>query len=210
MPYTMPLTCDPFDPLTFSPLTFTVNNDELKAIEEVPDMATTNSLNITIPANSICSSHIAYASKGACSYEPAYTDLVINSLDAQLKKTDEPKKTDKSDKKETPNVYRPIAEKIIFNDPVTVVFWTDKTKTIVRKSDNDPYDKYMAFCAALAKKVYENNTQIHKIIESGIDQKEKDRAKAKKEAAKKKGTSEKEPVKTGKKVVRKRASTKTV
>lgn len=207
----MPLSLDPFDPLTFNPLTFNVNNYELKAIEEASDMTTTNSLNITIPADSVCSGSITYANKGT-SKETSYYDtinpkLVINhftDIDSQ------PKKTDESDKKETPDVYHPIPDKIIFNDPVTVVFWTDKTKTIVRKSANDPYDKYMAFCAALAKKVYENNTQIHKIIESGIDQKEKDRAKAKKEAAKKKGASEKEPVKTGKKVVRKRSNTKTV
>lgn len=209
----MPLSLDPFDPLTFSPLTFNVNNYDLKAIEEVSDMVTTNSLNITIPADSVCTGSITYANKGTSCYEPINPKLVTNhftDIDAQSKKTDE------SDKKETPDVYHPIPDKIIFNDPVTVVFWTDKTKTIVRKSDNDPYDKYMAFCAALAKKVYENNTKIHKIIESGIDQKEKDRIKAEKlmtdvhsVLTRKKSTSEKEPVKTGKKVVRKRVSAKT-
>ena len=58
-----------------------------------------------------------------------------------------------------------IPKKIIQNGPVTVVFWTDGTKTIVRKSENATDDPYNAFCAALAKKMYGNNTRVKKLIE---------------------------------------------
>lgn len=59
---------------------------------------------------------------------------------------------------------------IIYNHPATIVFWKDGTKTVVKCSDNDPYIRYNAFCAALAKKIYGNNSQVNKIVASGIDQ----------------------------------------
>lgn len=45
-----------------------------------------------------------------------------------------------------------------------VVVWKDKSKTIVRLSPNDPDDIYMAFTAALAKKIFSTNSHIKKII----------------------------------------------
>ena len=55
-------------------------------------------------------------------------------------------------------------EKIIFGRPVTVVFWADGTKTVVKCEKNTEWNAYSAFCAALAKKVYGNNTKIMKIV----------------------------------------------
>ena len=63
---------------------------------------------------------------------------------------------------------------IIYNDPATIVFWNDGTKTVVKKSEGEPYNKYNAFCAALAKKVLGNNSIVNKIVKSGFDQKEKE------------------------------------
>lgn len=64
-------------------------------------------------------------------------------------------------------------KKVIFNGPATVVFWKDGTKTVVKCSDNDVPNPYNAFCAALAKKIFGNNSIIHKIVESGENQEEK-------------------------------------
>lgn len=74
--------------------------------------------------------------------------------------------------------------KIIFNDPVSVVFWQDGTKTIVRRTKGEKFNKYTAFTAALAKKIFGNNTRVNAIVKSGIDQKEKDAAKKAKMAKK--------------------------
>lgn len=59
-------------------------------------------------------------------------------------------------------------KQILQNGPVTIVFWKDGTKTIVRKSENSADDPYSAFCAALAKKIYGNNSRVKKILEKKI------------------------------------------
>ena len=70
----------------------------------------------------------------------------------------------KEDKKP---VKKPLAPtKIIHSGPCTIVFWNDDTKTIVRCSDNDTYDQYAAFCAALAKKMFNTNSHLKKLIRS--------------------------------------------
>lgn len=75
-------------------------------------------------------------------------------------------------KKPHPNKIIPV--RIIYNDPVTIVFWDDDTKTIVKRAKGEKFNKYNAFCAALAKKIYENNSQVRKIVKSGEEQIKKD------------------------------------
>lgn len=46
-----------------------------------------------------------------------------------------------------------------------IVFWSDDTKTIVKRSEDTEDDIYGAFTAALAIKVYGTNSQVHRIID---------------------------------------------
>lgn len=46
-----------------------------------------------------------------------------------------------------------------------IVFWSDDTKTIVKRSDDTDDDIYGAFTAALAIKVYGSNSQVNRIID---------------------------------------------
>ena len=55
-------------------------------------------------------------------------------------------------------------ERIIHSGPATIVFWNDKTKTVVKCSKNDIYDEYEAFCAALAIKMFGSNSHLKKMI----------------------------------------------
>ena len=55
-------------------------------------------------------------------------------------------------------------KKIIHNGLCTIVFWMDNTKTIVKLKDGDQYDPHAAFCIAVAKKAYGNNSKISKIV----------------------------------------------
>jgi len=55
-------------------------------------------------------------------------------------------------------------ERIVHSGPATIVFWNDKTKTIVKCSENDIYDEYEAFCAALAIKMFGSNSHLKKMI----------------------------------------------
>ena len=54
--------------------------------------------------------------------------------------------------------------KIIYNGVATVVFWEDGTKTVVKRAKGTKDDKYNAFCAALAKKVYGTNSRLKNCI----------------------------------------------
>lgn len=62
--------------------------------------------------------------------------------------------------------------RIIVNGPATIVFWEDGTKTVVKCIDGEPWDIYHAFTAALAKKVYGNNSRIHKILKTKVEYQE--------------------------------------
>ena len=62
--------------------------------------------------------------------------------------------------------------RIIRNGNATIVMWADGTKTVVKKSADDPEDDYAAFTAALAKKVYRNNSHFKKMLkERNVEQK---------------------------------------
>lgn len=50
-------------------------------------------------------------------------------------------------------------EKVIFNDPATIVFWSDGTKTIVKKQKEDKkkkFDKEKGLAMAISKKFFGN------------------------------------------------------
>lgn len=64
------------------------------------------------------------------------------------------------------NVIRDDAiRQIIFSGPKTILIWSDGSKTIVSCGENDTYDRYAGFCAAVAKKMFGSTSQIKKIIE---------------------------------------------
>lgn len=62
-----------------------------------------------------------------------------------------------------PKIDAKCVKKVIFNDPVTVVIWSDDTKTIVRCIEGQPYEPYAGFCAAVVKKLFGSTTRAKKI-----------------------------------------------
>ena len=60
---------------------------------------------------------------------------------------------------------------ITFKGNVTIVWWKDGTKTVVRLAEGEPYSKFHAFCAAVAKKLFGSASKIQKQIdEHDVDQ----------------------------------------
>lgn len=55
-------------------------------------------------------------------------------------------------------------KKIIRNGPATIVFWNNGKKTVVMKADGDADNEYNAFCAALAIRIFGNNSALKRII----------------------------------------------
>ena len=54
-------------------------------------------------------------------------------------------------------------KKVIYNNPATIVFWSDNTKTIAKCHGEDTYDWRVGFLTAVVKKL--NITKPGKLIE---------------------------------------------
>ena len=59
-------------------------------------------------------------------------------------------------KEKESNMLKGKIEKVIFNDPATIVFWKDGTKTVV-KASNEEFDPEKGLAMAIAKKALGNN-----------------------------------------------------
>ena len=55
-------------------------------------------------------------------------------------------------------------DRILKSGNVTIVFWNDGTKTIVKPESGATLDDYTAFTAALAKKIFGSNSKLKKVI----------------------------------------------
>ncbi len=54
--------------------------------------------------------------------------------------------------------------KVLFNDPATIVFWNDGTKTIVKCGTGDFFDEEKGLAMAIAKKAFGNNGSYYEIF----------------------------------------------
>lgn len=64
---------------------------------------------------------------------------------------------------------KPKIERVIFNDPATIVFWMDGTKTVV-KAQSEKFDKEKGLLAAIAKKVYGNKGSFNNVIKHYVEE----------------------------------------
>ena len=64
-------------------------------------------------------------------------------------------------------------KKVIFNEPATIVFWEDGTKTVVKCSKRDTYDYEKGIAMAIAKKVFGNTNNYYKKIKNFLPKEEK-------------------------------------
>lgn len=54
--------------------------------------------------------------------------------------------------------------KVIFNDPATIVLWSDGTKTVVKCGPDDIFDKEKGLAMAIVKKMTGNDGRFHKVF----------------------------------------------
>lgn len=57
----------------------------------------------------------------------------------------------------------PRIDKVIFNDPATIVFWSDGTKTVVKAHD-EIFDREKGLAMAVSKKVFGNKGRYFNIF----------------------------------------------
>ena len=67
-----------------------------------------------------------------------------------------------------------VIEKVIFNEPATIVFWSDKTKTVV-KAENDTFDPEKGLAMAISKKALGNQGNYYNTFKKWLP-KEPDRS----------------------------------
>lgn len=53
-------------------------------------------------------------------------------------------------------VYALTPKKVIFNDPATIVYWRNGSKTVVKCSNGDVYDREKGFAMCVLKQLYSN------------------------------------------------------
>lgn len=55
---------------------------------------------------------------------------------------------------------------VVFNDPATIVFWSDGTKTVVKcqKDKGDVYSKESGLAIAIAKKAFGNKSNFNEVF----------------------------------------------
>lgn len=58
----------------------------------------------------------------------------------------------------------PKVDRIIFNNPATIVFWKDGTKTVVKVAEDTEFNHYWGFCSALAIKMFGSNHAVKSMI----------------------------------------------
>lgn len=77
----------------------------------------------------------------------------------------------KNERKQT--MRKPIKIKnVIFNNPATIVMWSDGTKTVVKCSERDAYDPEKGLAMAIAKKSFGNKGNYYKELKYWLPKEE--------------------------------------
>ena len=63
----------------------------------------------------------------------------------------------------------PNIKNVIFNDPATIVFWSDGTKTVVKTQNGDEFDPEKGLAMAISKKALGNNGRYFNDIKKWTD-----------------------------------------
>lgn len=62
-----------------------------------------------------------------------------------------------------------LIDKVIFNNPATIVIWSDGTKTVV-KCHGEKFDKEKGLMVAISKKFLGNKGNFNDVIHKWVDQ----------------------------------------
>ena len=64
--------------------------------------------------------------------------------------------------------------KVIFNDPATIVLWSDGSKTVVKCGPEDTFDMEKGLAMAIVKKMAGNDNRFHKVFKQYSKKKKKE------------------------------------
>lgn len=72
--------------------------------------------------------------------------------------------------------FLPEIKDVIFNDPATIVFWTDGSKTVVKVQNGEPFDPEKGLAMAVVKKAFGNEGSYFNRIKKWTDKYEEQKA----------------------------------
>ena len=72
-------------------------------------------------------------------------------------------------KKEETNMTAASIKNVIFNPPATIVFWTDGSKTVVKRNAKDEFDPEKGLAMAIAKHCADNSDDFYKEIKKWVE-----------------------------------------
>lgn len=100
-------------------------------------------------------------------------DTMMDSLDSMIDLIDFEIQLDKAAHISKPVFNMPKIENVVFNNPATIVFWSDGSKTIVKcqAKNGDTYSKETGLAMAIAKKAYGNKGNFNDIFKTWVDNK---------------------------------------
>lgn len=81
----------------------------------------------------------------------------------------EEKNTEKKPKFKPRSEFR--IKRVTFNDPATIIFWEDGTKTVV-KAHNEPFDPEKGLAMAICKKVFSNQSNFNNVFKKYLPKEE--------------------------------------
>lgn len=64
-------------------------------------------------------------------------------------------------------------QKVIFNDPCTIILWSDKTKTVVKCGEDEEYDPEKGMAMAISKKFFGNKGNYYETFKKWLPEEEK-------------------------------------
>lgn len=71
-------------------------------------------------------------------------------------------------KSQLKRMYFSVIKKVIFNEPATIVFWSDGTKTVVKCGEDDIWDPEKGLAMAVTKKFFGNEGFYYDIFKKWI------------------------------------------
>lgn len=111
--------------------------------------------------------HDEYTEISFPSWEPVeetFEDIAKEFLYRKIKKHEEELFTEMYG---TTSVWKKIEfliDRVIFNEPATIILWKDGAKTVVKAQDGEPFDKEKGFLMAIAKYLNRDKANYNNLI----------------------------------------------
>ena len=97
----------------------------------------------------------------------ANISLLKKYIDTDIKVTDEFAKRYLNSIYGKKLILMPRIKNVIFNDPATIVFWSDNTKTVVKAQD-EPFDPEKGLAMAICKRALGNEGNYYNEIKKWL------------------------------------------